>query len=213
MALWDYRGAFLSGLGVTLELTVLAFLGAALVGTLMAAFRISPIAPLRALGLVFVEVFRNVPLMSLMIVVVYALPEIGITMSFTTSVIVSMVCVGGAFLCEAVRGGINAVPPGQIEAARSLGFTFTGVLTHVVLPQALRSMVQPLVTVFIGVLISSSLAGVVGVRDLTATVSWINNQEARGLETFLVAAVMYLVLALLAGAVGDRLERKLRVLR
>ena len=84
MVLWDYRDAFLSGLGVTLQLTVVAFVGAALLGTLMAAFRISPIAPLRGVGLVFVEVFRNVPLMSLMIVVVYALPEIGITMSLTS---------------------------------------------------------------------------------------------------------------------------------
>lgn len=213
MVLWNYRGEFLAGLGVTLQLTVLAFLGAAVVGTIIAVFRISPIAPLRAAGTVFVEVFRNVPLMSLLIVVVYALPEIGITMSYTTSVVAAMTCVGGAFLCEAVRGGINGVPAGQIEAARSLGFTFNGVLGRVVLPQAFRSMVQPLVTVFIGILISSSLAGVVGVKDLTATVSSINNREAQGLLTFLVAAVIYVTIALGAGAVGARLEKRLRVLR
>ncbi len=213
MALWDYRGEFLSGFGITLELTVIAFLGAVIVGTIIAIFRISPIAPLRVVGAIFVEVFRNVPLMSLMIVVVYALPEIGLSMSYMTSVIVAMICVGGAFLCEAVRGGINAVPTGQIEAARSLGFSFSGVLGQIVLPQAFRSMVQPIVTVFIAVLLSSSLAGVVGVQDLTATVSWINNREALGLETFAVAAAMYLVVALGAGAVGARLEKKLRVLR
>lgn len=74
-------------------------------------------------------------------------------------------------------------------------------------------MVQPLVTVFIGIFLSSSLAGVVGVMDLTATVSYINNREALGLLTFMVAAVMYLTISLMAGVVGDRLERRLRVLR
>lgn len=213
MVLWDYRGEFLAGLGVTFQLTALAFVGALVVGTVIAVFRISPITPLRAFGAFFVEVFRNVPVMSLLILVAFALPEIGVMWDLTTSVVVAMTCVGGAFLCEAVRGGINAVPAGQIEAARSLGFTFTGVVGHVVLPQAFRSMVQPLVTVFIGILISSSLAGVIGVRDLTATVSSINNREALGLTTFLVAAVLYLVIALAAGGVGGWLERKLRVLR
>lgn len=213
MVLWQYRDLFWSGLLTTLELTLVGFALAIVVGTIMAIFRISPIAPLRAVGLVYVEIFRNVPLMSLIIVVVYALPEIGVMFSYTTSVIVAMMLVGGAFLCEALRGGINGVPAGQIEAARSLGFTFGGVVGSVVLPQAFRTMVQPMVTVFIGIFLSSSLAGVVGVMDLTATVSYINNREALGLLTFMVAAVMYLTISLLAGVVGDRLERRMRVLR
>lgn len=213
MVLWQYRDLFWSGLLTTLELTLLGFILASIVGTIMAIFRISPIAPLRAIGLIYVEIFRNVPLMSLIIVVVYALPEVGVLLSYSTSVIVSMMLVGGSFLCEALRAGINGVPAGQIEAARSLGFTFSGVIGNVVLPQAFRTMVQPLVTVFIGIFLSSSLAGVVGVMDLTATVSYINNREALGLLTFMVAAVMYLSISLLAGLVGDRLERRLRVMR
>ncbi len=213
MVLWQYRDLFWSGLLTTLELTILGFALASIVGTIVAIFRISPIAPLRAVGLVYVEIFRNVPLMSLIIVVVYALPEIGILFSYSTSVVVAMMLVGGSFLCEALRAGINGVPAGQIEAARSLGFTFGGVIANVVLPQAFRTMVQPLVTVFIGIFLSSSLAGVVGVMDLTATVSYINNREALGLVTFMVAAVMYLTISLVAGVVGDRLERRLRVLR
>ena len=213
MALWQYRDLFWSGLLTTLELTLLGFILATIVGTIVAIFRISPIAPLRAVGLIYVEIFRNVPLMSLIIVVVYALPEIGVLFSYSTSVIVAMMLVGGSFLCEALRAGINGVPSGQIEAARSLGFTFRGVISNVVLPQAFRTMVQPLVTVFIGIFLSSSLAGVVGVMDLTATVSYINNREALGLLTFMVAAVRYLTISLMAGVVGDRLERRLRVLR
>ena len=124
-----------------------------------------------------------------------------------------MMLAGGSFLCEELRAGNNGVPTGQIEVARSLDFTFRGVIRNVVLPQEFRTMVQPLVTVFIGIFLSSSLAGVVGVMDLTATVSYINNREALGLVTFMVAAVMYLTISLVAGVVGDRLERRLRVLR
>lgn len=213
MVLWQYRDLFFEGLLVTLQLTVLSFLFAMLIGTVMAIFRISPIAPLRAVGLIYVDIFRNVPLLSLIIVVVYALPEIGLMWSYNNSVIISMSLVGGAFICESLRAGINSVPAGQIEAARSLGLGFTGTVRYVVLPQAFRSMVQPLVTTFIGIFLSSSLAGTVGVMDLTATVTYINNREARGLMTFMVAAIIYLVISLGAGAVGDRLERKLRVLR
>ena len=213
MVLWQYRDLFFEGLLVTLQLTVLSFLFAMLVGTVMAIFRISPIAPLRAVGLIYVDIFRNVPLLSLIIVVVYALPEIGLMWSYNNSVIISMSLVGGAFICESLRAGINSVPAGQIEAARSLGLGFTGTVRYVVLPQAFRSMVQPLVTTFIGIFLSSSLAGTVGVMDLTATVTYINNREARGLMTFMVAAIIYLVISLGAGAVGDRLERKLQVLR
>lgn len=213
MVLWDYRDLFFEGFLTTVQLTALGFIFAMIIGTIMAIFRISPIVPLRAVGLIYVDIFRNVPLMSLIIVVVYALPEIGIMFSYKSSVIISMALVGGSFICESLRAGINGVPAGQIEAARSLGLTFTGTVQYVVLPQAFRSMIQPLVTTFIGIFLSSSLAGIVGVMDLTATVSYINNREARGLMTFMVAAIIYLVISLGAGFVGSRLENRLRVLR
>jgi glutamate transport system permease protein len=133
VVLWQYRDLFFEGLLVTLQLTVLSFLFAMLVGTVMAIFRISPIAPLRAVGLIYVDIFRNVPLLSLIIVVVYALPEIGLMWSYNNSVIISMSLVGGAFICESLRAGINSVPAGQIEAARSLGLGFTGTVRYVVL--------------------------------------------------------------------------------
>lgn len=212
--LWtQYADDFAAGLGVTAYLTVVSFALAMLLGTAVAAFRISPIAPLRAVGLVYVEVFRNIPLMSLMIVVVYALPEIEILLDYQTAVILAMSLVGGAFVCEALRTGINGVGAGQIEAARAIGFRFVGVLRHVVFPQAFRSMVQPFVTILIAIFLSSSLAGVVGVVDLTQTVSVINNRESLGLITFGVAAVVYAAVSLGIAAVGARLEERLRVLR
>ena len=129
----DNLGFLLGGLLVTLELTVLGFVGALLLGTVLAVFRVSPVAPLRWVGAVYVEVLRNMPLLTLLILVVFGLPDIGITFSLFTSAALCMAGFGAAFVCEAVRGGINTVPVGQAEAARSLGFTFTQSLRYVIL--------------------------------------------------------------------------------
>ncbi|MEE6271817.1 amino acid ABC transporter permease [Georgenia wangjunii] len=211
--LTEYLPNFGAGLRITAQLTAVAFVGAVILGVVLATFRISPVAPLRAAGTAYVEVFRNVPLFSLLILVVYGLPEIGVNLGFIPSVTIAMTAVGAAFACEVLRTGINAVGPGQVEAARSIGLTFAGIVRHVVMPQAMRDMVQPTVSLFISILLSSSLAGIVGVMDLTAQVSYINNREALGLTTFLVAAAMYATIALGAGALGARLEDRVRVRR
>lgn len=212
--LWnEYLDDFVDGTLLTLLLTVASFVFATVGGVIIAAFRVSPIAPLRVFGLIFVEIFRNVPLMSLIILVVYALPEVSITLDYVPAVMLALSLVGSAFISEALRSGINSVGVGQIEAARSIGLGFGGVLRDVVLPQAFRSMVQPLVTVFIAIFLSTSLAGVVGIRDLTQTVTYINNREALGLITFTVAAVIYASISLLIAWVGGIIERRVRVKR
>jgi len=212
--LWStYRDNYVLGLLLTLRLTGTAFVLAMAIGTVVASFRISPIAPLRAVGTVYVEIFRNIPLMSLILLVAYALPNIKITLSYPASIIAAMSLVGGAFVCEALRTGINTVDRGQIEAARSIGLGFLQVLGHVVFPQAFRSMVQPFVSILIGVLLSSSLAYVVGQLDLTATSSYINNKEAMGLLPFIISAIFYCAIALGIAAIGARIEKRARVLR
>ncbi|TNU73577.1 amino acid ABC transporter permease [Miniimonas arenae] len=209
----DYSDDFLAGLWLTLQLTGIGFVGAFVVGTVLAVFRISPIPPLRVAGTLYVELFRNVPLVTLLILVVYGLPYAGLNLGFYWSVILSIVAVGAAFACETLRSGINAVSTGQVEAARALGLTFAGICRELVVPQALRTVIGPIVTLFIGILLSSSLAAVVGMRELTATVAYINNREALGLTTFAVAAAIYVALSLGAAGFGSVLERRLRVLR
>jgi glutamate transport system permease protein len=204
----DNLGFLLGGLLVTLELTVLGFVGALLLGTVLAVFRVSPIAPLRWVGAAYVEVLRNMPLLTLLILVVFGLPDVGITFSLFTSAAVCMAAFAAAFVCEAVRGGINTVPVGQAEAARSLGFTFTQSLRYVILPPAFRTMVQPLVNIFIGVVLGSSLASAVGVSELTNRTQVLNLQSAEAVVLFLVSGAIYLVIALLGGAAGGALERR-----
>ena len=204
----DNLGFLLGGLLVTLELTVLGFAGALVIGTVLAVFRVSPIPPLRWVGAVYVEVLRNMPLLTLLVLVVFGLPDIGTRFSLFTSAAICMAVFAGAFVCEAVRGGINTVPVGQAEAARSLGFTFTQSLRYVILPPAFRTMVQPLVNIFIGVVLGSSLASAVGVSELTNRTQVLNLQSAEAVVLFLVSGAIYLAIALLGGAAGGVLERR-----
>jgi glutamate transport system permease protein len=209
----DNLGTLLRGVLVTLELTAIAYVGSVLLGTLVAVFRVSPIPPLRAVGAVFVEVFRNIPLLSLLILMAYGLPRAGVSFSLFTTAAISLTLVSASFTCETVRAGINGVSVGQAEAARAIGMTFTQSLLQVILPQALRSMVQPLVNIFIGVALGSSLAATIAVADLTYQAQQIGNETAESMLMFVASAVVYIAIALLGGGAGSVLERRLAVRR
>ena len=207
----DNIGFLLQGVLVTLALTVTGFVGALLIGTLLAVCRVGPITPLRVLGTLYVEFFRNIPLLSLLVLVIFGLPDAGLTIPLFAAAALCLMLSSSAFACEAMRGGINSVSVGQAEAARAIGLSFVQVLRHVILPQAFRVMVQPLVNVFIGVLLSSALAAAVGVGDLTNRTEQLNLRYAEAVVCFLFAGAVYLVVALLGGAVGGRLERRLAI--
>lgn len=209
----DNLGFLVRGVLVTLELTVLGYVGALVLGTLLAVCRVGPITPLRVLGSVYVEFFRNIPLLSLLVLVIFGLPDAGLTIGLFASAAICLALSSSAFVCEAMRGGINSVSVGQAEAARAIGLSFTQVLRFVILPQAFRTMVQPLVNVFIGVLLSSALAAAVGVPELTNRTQQLNLKYAEAVICFLFAGAVYLVVALGAGWVGGRLERRVAIRR
>lgn len=209
----EYGAALWSGTSLSLQLAAIGFVGAMIIGTLLAMCRVSPIPPLRAFAALYVEFLRNVPMVTLMILVVYGLPYVGVNLGQFWSVTAAIITVGAAFACETIRSGINAVSAGQVEAARAIGLTFWGISRELVIPQALRTVIGPLVTLFIGILLSTSLAAVVGMRELTATAGYINNRAALGLLTFGVVAVIYMAISLAAAAIGAALERRYRVLR
>lgn len=209
----DNLGFLLQGVLVTLELTLLGFVGAVLLGTLLAVCRVGPITPLRVIGTIYVEFFRNIPLLSLLVLFIFGLPDAGVTIPLFASAATCLALSSSAFVCEAMRGGINSVSVGQAEAARAIGLSFTQVLRFVILPQAFRVMVQPLVNVFIGVLLSSALAAAVGVAELTNRTQQLNLQYAEAVVCFLFAGAVYLAISLAAGGVGGRLERELAIKR
>src|SRR3978361_2470130 len=124
----SHFGELLDGFVYTLELTALGFLGALVLGTVLAVFRVGPITPLRVVGTVYVEFFRNIPLLTFLILFVFGLPDVGLTVSLFGSAAICLAMTGAAYVCESVRSGINAVPVGQAEAARAIGLPFSKVL-------------------------------------------------------------------------------------
>jgi glutamate transport system permease protein len=207
---WGVFGdAFLRSLGIC----VWALVGALAIGTLVAAARVSPVAPLRGFGSTYVTLIRNCPLTVVLFFIAFGLPEIGVNQSYYFFGVSALAIYTAAFVCEALRAGINSVSAGQAEAARAIGMTFGQSLSTVILPQALRTMVQPLVNIFIGVALGSSMAAAVAVPELTYTAQQIGNETAESMLLFVISAAVYIVIALLGGATGSVLERRLRVQR
>lgn len=198
----------------TVALTILSFVAALFVGTLIAAFRVSPIPPLRAAGAFYVDTVRNTPLLVLMVLFFFGLPKAGVRFeSFFVSAVIVLSAYTATFVAETVRSGVNAVAQGQAEAARSLGLSFPQVLLLVVLPQAFRTVAAPLGGVFIALIKNSAIASVISVADLAFVAESISTDTARPVPAFLGAAVGYLLLALPAGWAVGAIERRTAIKR
>lgn len=209
----DHLPEFWQGLIVTLQLTAASMLGAAVLGVLVAALRVSPVRVLRAIGTAYVETFQNLPLLVLLVLVFFGLPEIGLQAEPLVTAVVVISVYEAAYVGEALRSGVNAVSKGQGEAARAIGLTFGQSLWHVVLPQALRTVVQPLGNIAIALTMNTALAGAVSVVDLTAAAKNVNLVEAQPIPIFVGAGAVYALLAAVVGLATGRLERRLVILR
>lgn len=211
----DNLGLYGDGLLGTLRICAIAAVGALLIGTLMAAFRVAPLPPLRWVGTTWVTVFRNSPLTVVLFFCAFGLPEVGVNGSYFWFGVTGLVLYTSAFVCEAVRSGINAVPAGQAEAARAVGLTFTQSLGTVVLPQALRTVVPPLGSVLIAMVKNSAIVGAFGVGGELFSVQ-ARLTSAQGLDlipVLLGVATGYLVITIPAGVLLGVLERKVAVAR
>ncbi len=207
--------AFWQALLLTWKLTALSFVPGFALGVAVAALRLFPLPPLRAFLSFYVEVFRNIPSVALLIFIVFALPDLEVVIDYEHSVVLTLALVCSAFTADYLRTGINTIPAGQIEAALSLGMRPARIIYSIVLPQALRSVVQPLTSLLIALMLSTSLASQVPLpgRELTALVSKIATDSAAGMAAFAVAAAMYVATGLLIGWAGAVLDKKVRILR
>ncbi|MEZ5095551.1 MAG: amino acid ABC transporter permease [Nocardioides sp.] len=215
----------LLGFGVTIEMVVVAGVLALVVGSLMAALRVSPIAIGRVIGSAYVRLVRNTPLLLIMLIFAFGLPELDIRpevslgsarlLSFNVFFIFATTALGlytAAFVCEALRSGINAIPLGQAEAARSVGMTFGQTLREVILPQAFRAVIPPIASALIAMTKNTSVALGVGVTEATFVMKKLNNDYPTQLIAIFVGfALGYMVLVALISLVAGRLERKLRI--
>jgi polar amino acid transport system permease protein len=199
-----------AGLAVTARLGVVSILVGLLLGLLLAVARLYAPRPLAAAARVYIDVFRSVPVLVLLIVVYYALPFLGLRLSPFLSAVTALGLVSGAYTAEIFRAGIQAVPSGQTEAARVLGLDFRQTLGVVVLPQALRIVVPPLTGNSINVVKDTALASVVAMPDLLKQATQAQALEANP-TPLIAAALLYLAvlwpLVLLVGRLERRFQR------
>jgi glutamate transport system permease protein len=207
-------GILWSGFTMTLALVAVSSIAALILGTILATFRVSPVPILRSASTVYVEVVRNVPSTVIFFFALFALPQVDLKMDFFAAAVTALSVYYAAFFCEAVRSGINAVAVGQLEAARAVGMTFGMSLRLIVLPQAWRSVIPPMINVFIALVKTSAVASAFGVAEMLNVMERLINSDATAvLPILLTTAVLYLAITLTAGLFAGRLERKVAVSR
>ncbi|CAL1524603.1 amino acid ABC transporter permease [Bacillus subtilis] len=200
--LWD---GFLVTLYVAFISIILSFFFGLIAGTL----RYAKVPVLSQLIAVLVETIRNLPLLLIIFFTFFALPEIGIKLEITTAAITALTIFESAMLSEIIRSGLKSIDKGQIEAARSSGLSYTQTLFFIVMPQALRRMVPPIVSQFISLLKDTSLAVVIALPELIHNAQIINGQSADGsyfFPIFLLAALMYFAVNYSLSLAARRLE-------
>lgn len=213
----DFAGAYttdhivflLKGFLVTLEIAFVSIVLSFLIGIIIGILRFSKIPVLSATLIILVETIRNLPLLLIIFFTYFALPEIGVKLEIKTAAIAALTIFEAAMLSEIVRSGLLSIEKGQIEAARSSGLSYTQTMRHIILPQALRRMVPPIVSQFISLLKDTSLAVVIALPELTHNAQIINGQNINyTIPIFLLIALMYFVVNFSLSLVARRLENK-----
>jgi glutamate transport system permease protein len=195
----------------SIKLFLIAGAGALVLGTLLAALRVSPVPAMRVFGTLYVNTVRNTPLTLVLVFFGFAAPKLGIPLDYFPAACIGLILYTAAFVCEAVRSGINTVPPGQAEAARAVGMPFSQVLSEVVLPQALRASVPPLVSVLIALLKNTTVATAVNVGQAGALPAYLSERGANQLATNVWIALIFLALVVPLALAQRSAERRAAV--
>lgn len=215
----------LKGFGYTLFLFFASGILSMVLGTLLVACRVGPVAVLRWFATGYVTIVRSTPLVVVFAFFQFAAPMLGIKFnfvdvhigdfdftSFFAAAVVSLTLYTSTFVCEALRSGVNAVPLGQAEAARAIGLTFGGTMKQVVLPQAFRASVPPVASVLIALIKNTSVAFIFGMSEAVAQMRIMtNNYGSERTAIFLTFAAGYILIVFVFSFLANRLERHWRV--
>jgi glutamate transport system permease protein len=197
---------------LTIELAVVSGVASLVIGTLLAAARVGPVPVLARAASVYVTVLRNTPLLLIFVLAAFGLPKLEVRLPFFAMACTALTVYTAAFVCEAVRSGVNSVGLGQAEAARALGMTFGQTMGQVILPQALRAVVPPLVSVLIALAKNTSVAAAFGLLEATARMKYFSNRNADDrVLVFLVFAIGYIVVVEVLSSGAFVLERRGKV--
>lgn len=215
---YDLLGAF----WVTVQLAVFSGIGSLILGTILAAMRVSPVPLMRGFGTVYVNVVRNIPLTVIIVFSSLGLADIfGITLgaaddfealSFRLAIL-GLTVYTAAFVCEAIRSGINTVPVGQAEAARAIGLNFTQVLSLIVLPQAFRTVIGPLTNVLIALTKNTTVAAAIGVAEAALLMKEMIENESQLILISAIFAFGFVVLTLPTGLILGWVAKRVAVKR
>jgi glutamate transport system permease protein len=215
----------LAAFWMTVQLAFFAAIGSLLIGTVLAVMRVSPVGVLRGLGAFYVNTVRNTPLTLILLFcvlgVLYVLQVPLAPTDSPTSVrdnairwaIVGLSVYHAAFVCEALRSGVNTVDRGQAEAARSIGLTFAQSMREVILPQAFRGAIAPLGSVLIALIKNTTVASIIGVAEASGLMKTIIENETASVTVFMVFAIGFVILTLPVGLLFTHLSRRLAVKR
>lgn len=215
-----------SAIWMTIKLTLAGAVGSLVLGTIIAILRMSPVPMLRFVGTAYVNIFRNTPLTLIILstnLVLWAKlgvkladdksPDYFATNNFRLAVL-GLVIYHASYVCEALRSGVNTIPLGQAEAARSIGLTFGQSLKEVVLPQAFRGAVVPLGNTLIALTKNTTVAVTIGVAEMAAVLSKVAEADPGKLnQAFMISALTFVVLTLPVGLAVSHFGKKLAVKR
>ncbi|KAA0112143.1 amino acid ABC transporter permease [Mycolicibacterium sp. P1-5] len=221
----EYRGQIFEAFWTTIQLTVFSAIGALILGTVLAAMRLAPVPMLNWLGTTYVNVVRNTPLTLIILFCSFGLAQtLGITLVDSTSATsiedsnfrlaaLGLTVYTASFVCETVRSGVNTVPLGQAEAARSLGFTFGQNLRTILLPQAFRSVLIPLGSVLIALTKNTTIASAIGVAEAALLMKGMIENTAALVTVGTIFALGFVILTLPLGLLFGWLGKRLAVAR
>ena len=206
--LGESAGPLAHGLLITLEVSALALILALALGVIVATLRVAPSRALRRAGTAYVEFLRNIPLLVQLFFLFFALPSIGIRLDAFVCGVLALGVYTSAFVAEAIRSGIAAVPSGQLEAGLSSGMGYAKAMQLIVLPQAIAKTIPPLGNTTLNLIKNSSLVSTVSVLDILGTANLLGSRSFQYVPMFVGAAICYLILTLPTAFAVNLLEKR-----
>ncbi|WP_282939215.1 amino acid ABC transporter permease [Paenibacillus sp. RC67] len=207
--LWKYWDLYLEGFLNTLQVSVIALIGSFVLGTLIAIMRISPVKPLNWLGTAYVEFIRNIPILLIVFLFFLGPSALGLSLSGFAAGTIGLTIYTASFIAEAIRAGIQAVPKGQNEAARSSGLTYGQTMGYIILPQALKMVIPALGNQFLNLVKNSSVLSVVAGLDLMYYADLISTKSFVTFSVYIFVALFYLVITIPLSFGVAYLERRM----
>ena len=204
----EYHSLFFEGFKITIYSSVIALVFSLIIGTLMAIFQLSQNRIVRGLAKAYVEFFRNIPLLIIAMFFVVVVPMYWVSLDGFQAGTIALIIYTSAFIAETVRSGIQTVPKGQMEAGLSSGFTYWQTMRYLILPQAFKIVIPPLGNQFINLVKNSSVLAMVAGLDLMYQADSVANTTFETFNTYIIAALFYLVLTLPLSYLMNHLEKR-----